>query len=307
MNEETPKETAISQTASSTEGGNETPKGTKPKKRRLWPRILAWTLGVIVILLIAAVLARDEIIKLAVTKIGSAVTGTKVEMDSFSSSFAGTVELTGFRVANPAGYRDPYAFQVASVRVSVDVPSLFSDKIEVREVQISGTKGNFQLKLNGGSNLTDIKKNIESFAGKGKEQPAQAEQPEAKGSEDSGETSQKKVVIRLVNVEGTEFSVSSMLLDTTVPLPLPTIKLTNLGEGKNFGETIDEFAEKMLAAILTAASESDLKLDGLKEFGDSLSEAGKELGDSLKQSGSSLKDAGKNLENDFKDLLKKKK
>ena len=261
----------------------------------------------IAVLLIVAIIARDAIIKTAVTKIGSAVTGTKVEMDSFSSSFGGTVELTGFRVANPEGYRDPYAFQVAQVRVGVDVGSLFSDKIEVREVLISGTKVNFELKLNGSSNLTDIKQNVETFAGEGGGQPESPDQPAAQKPEAAREAAQKKVVIRIVKVEGTELSVSSSLLNTTVPLPLPPITLTDLGEGKNFGETVNEFAAKMLAAILTAVSDSGLRLDGLKGIGDSLTEAGKGLGDSLKQSGDSLKDAGKTLESSFKDLFKNKK
>ena len=295
MSEESKKEAVKAENAGAKETGHETQTGAKPKKKRLWLRVLGWTLGVIAVLLIVAIIARDAIIKTAVTKIGSAVTGTKVEMDSFSSSFGGTVELTGFRVANPEGYRDPYAFQVAQVRVGVDVGSLFSDKIEVREVLISGTKVNFELKLNGSSNLTDIKQNVETFAGEGGGQPESPDQPAA------------QVVIRIVKVEGTELSVSSSLLNTTVPLPLPPITLTDLGEGKNFGETVNEFAAKMLAAILTAVSDSGLRLDGLKGIGDSLTEAGKGLGDSLKQSGDSLKDAGKTLESSFKDLFKNKK
>ncbi len=307
MSEESKKEAVKAENAGAKETGHETQTGAKPKKKRLWLRVLGWTLGVIAVLLIVAIIARDAIIKTAVTKIGSAVTGTKVEMDSFSSSFGGTVELTGFRVANPEGYRDPYAFQVAQVRVGVDVGSLFSDKIEVREVLISGTKVNFELKLNGSSNLTDIKQNVETFAGEGGGQPESPDQPATQEPEAAREAAQKKVVIRIVKVEGTELSVSSSLLNTTVPLPLPPITLTDLGEGKNFGETVNEFAAKMLAAILTAVSDSGLRLDGLKGIGDSLTEAGKGLGDSLKQSGDSLKDAGKTLESSFKDLFKNKK
>ena len=272
MSEESKKEAVKAENAGAKETVHETQTGAKPKKKRLWLwlRVLGWTLGVIAVLLIVAIIARDAIIKTAVTKIGSAVTGTKVEMDSFSSSFGGTVELTGFRVANPEGYRDPYAFQVAQVRVGVDVGSLFSDKIEVREVLISGTKVNFELKLNGSSNLTDIKQNVETFAGEGGGQPESPDQPAAQEPEAAREAAQKKVVIRIVKVEGTELSVSSSLLNTTV-------------------------------------SDSGLRLDGLKGIGDSLTEAGKGLGDSLKQSGDSLKDAGKTLESSFKDLFKNKK
>ncbi|MBS1370746.1 MAG: hypothetical protein HPZ91_12410 [Lentisphaeria bacterium] len=270
------------------------------KKKRLWLRILGWAAVVIVVLLIAAVIARDAIIKSAVVNIGSSVTGTKVEMESFSSSFGGTVELTGFKVANPPGYLEPYAFQVAKVKVGVDVGSLFSDRIEVNEVLVNGTKVNFELKLDGSSNLTDIKKNIETFSGDSKQPSAPAEEPKAEP--EKSDAAKKKVVIRLVKIEGTELSVSSALLKSNVPLPIPTITLTDLGEGKTFGETVNEFATKVLAALMTALSDS-----GLQGVGDTLKDAGKNLSDSLRQGSGSLKDAGKNLENTVKDLFKSKK
>lgn len=290
------------------------------KKKRRWMRILGWTVAVIVILLVAAIIARDAIIKAAVVNIGSAVTGTKVEMDSFSSSFAGTVEISGFRVANPEGYRQPYAFQVGRVRVSVNIASLFSDKIEVREVLIEGTRANFEMKLDGSSNLTDIQKNVEAFSGGSESSEADAEEPENVPDEtqEESEAAKKQVVIRLVRIEGTELSVSSDLLKSDVPLPVPPITLENLGDGKSFGETLNEFTAKVLMSLSTALSESGIEGVGdalkdagknlgesLKQSSDALKEAGKNLGESLKGSGDSLKEAGKNIEKGLRGLFNK--
>ncbi len=276
------------------------------KKKRRWMRILGWTAAVIVVLLVVAIIARDAIIKAAVVNIGSAVTGTKVEMDSFSSSFGGTVELSGFRVANPEGYQQPYAFQVGRVRVAVDIGSLFSDKIEVKEVLIEGTRANYELKLDGSSNLTDIQKNIEAFSGES-DTPDDGTKETPESAPEESEAAKKKVVIRLVRIEGTELSVSSKLLNTDVPLPVPPITLENLGEGKSFGETLNEFTAKVLMSLSTALSESGIQGvgDALKDAGKNLGETLKGSGDSLKEAGDSLKEAGKNLEKGLRNLFKK--
>jgi len=270
------------------ESSNETPK----RKRRLWLRIVGVLFVLLGLLAVTAVIARDAIIRNAVVKIGTAVTGTKVELDSFSSSFGGTVEIGGFRVANPEGYRELYAFKVNKVRVSLSLPSIFSDKIVVKEVFISGTDVNYELKIDGSSNLTDIKKNIDAFASSSK----QKEKPQGTPAE---EKAKKQMVIKLVTIEDSRLSISSSLLNTRVPLPIPPLTLTDLGEGRSFSETIDEFAGKVLEAILNAVSKS-----GLKNVGDTLSEAGKNLGESLKGSGDTLSEAGKNIGDTVKGLFK---
>ena len=275
-----------------TKSPNESPK----RKKRLWLRIVGVLFVALGLLAVTMVIARDAIIRNAVVKIGTAVTGTKVEMDSFSSSFGGTVEIGGFRVANPEGYRELYAFKVNKVRVSLSLPSLLSDKIVVKEVFISGTDVNYELKIDGSSNLTDIKKNIDAFASS----PKQKEKPkEAPAEGKPEEKAKKQMVVKLVTIEDSRLSISSSLLNTRVPLPVPPLTLTDLGEGKSFGETIDEFAMKVLDAIMTAASKS-----GLKNVSDSLSEAGKNLGESLKGSGDTLSEAGKNIGDTVKGLFK---
>jgi len=273
-----------------TESSSEIPK----KKKKWWLRILGVIFILPGLLIVATVIARDAIIRSAVVKIGTAVTGTKVELDTFSSSFGGTVEIGGFRVANPEGYRDAYAFQVNTVRVSLSLPSILSDKIVVKEVFISGTDVNYELRIDGSSNLTDIKKNIDAFASSST--PEEKAPAEDKAEEEKAKT---QMVIKLVTIEDSRLSISSSLLNTRVPLPIPPLTLTDLGEGRSFGETIDEFAGKVLEAILNAASSS-----GLKNVGDTLTETGKSIGESLKGSGGTLTETGKSIGDTVKGLFK---
>jgi len=273
------------------ESSGEVPK----KKKKVWLRIFGVIFIMLGLLIVATVIARDVIIRGAVVKIGTMVTGTKVELDSFSSSFGGTVEIGGFRVANPKGYRDNYAIQVSKVRVSLNLPSILSNKIVVKEIFISGTDVNYELKLDGSSNLTDIKKNIDAFAA-----PSKQEGQTPKAEEKSAEKAAKRqLVIRVVSIEDSRLSISSSLLNTRVPLPLPPLTLHDLGEGKDFGETISEFTVKVLDAVMTAASKA-----GLKNVGDTLSAAGKTIGESLKQGGGSLTETGKNIGDTVKGLFK---
>jgi len=279
------------------ESSGETPSPTPKRKKKWWLRILGVIFILLGLLVVATVIARDAIIRSAVVKIGTAVTGTKVELDSFSSSFGGTVEIGGFRVANPEGYRDNYAFQVSKVRVSLSLPSILTKKIVVKEVFISGTDVNYELKIDGSSNLTDIKKNIDAFASSSKP----AEKPQETPAEDKTEEKKAKtqMVIKLVTIEDSRLSISSSILNTRVPLPIPPLTLTDIGEGKSFGETIDEFSTAVLSAIMDAASKS-----GLKNVGDTLSEAGKNIGESLKGSGGTLTEAGKNIGDTVTGLFK---
>ncbi len=276
-----------------------------PKKKKRWKRILVRVGIGLALLLLVAILARDLIIRTTVIKVGTAVTGTRVEMDSFSTSFGGTVNLGGFRVANPEGYHSPYAFQVAKIKVSVDVGSLFTDKIEVKEILISGTEIDYELKIDGSSNLTDIKKNIDAFAGapKAKPEPEPEKTEEQKKAEEAqaeeAKKSAKKVVLRVVSLDNSSLSISSSLLNTKVPMPLPPLTLNDIGDGKSLGETLSDLSTEILAALSTAISKS-----GIKNVGDALGNAGQAVGDSLKQGTDALTDAGKNLGDSLNDAGK---
>lgn len=252
------------------------------KPRRGRKKLLKW-LGIfligVVVLLVVALICRDVIVEQAVTRIGSMVTGTKVELDSFSSSlFGGSAKLSGFRVANPEGYRNPEAFRLDTVVVRLNPGSIFSSKIEIYEVSVTGMRVDFEMKLDGSSNLTDIQKNVERFAGTGEAKPAK-QAGEAPAEETaSSEASEKQLVIRLFQTSDSRVSLSSSMLKTTADIPLPPIELTDVGEGKSMGETFRDLYAELILAISRAVAATDY----LKDLGSSLQKSGEGISQEIK-------------------------
>ncbi len=263
----------------------------KPRRRK---RLLKWLgiflIGLVVVLAIALI-CRDVIVKQAVTRVGSMVTGTKVELDAFSSSlFGGSAEITGFRVGNPEGYQNPEAFRVEKVVVRLNPGSIFSSKIEVFEVSVSGMRVDFEMRLDGSSNLTDIQKNVEQFAGTGDAEPAEEQTPAE--VEEAESASEKQLVIRLFQVSDSRVSLSSNVLKTTADIPLPPIEMTDVGEGKTMGETFQELYAQLIVSISKAVAATDYL---------------KDLGSSLQKSGEGISQEIKSGIDQFKDIFSRKK
>lgn len=276
---------------SSGDAGNTEAKKPRRGRRKLFKWLGIFLIGVVV-LLVVALICRDVIVEQAVTRVGSLVTGTKVELDSFSSSlFGGSAELTGFRVGNPEGYRNPEAFQVDKVVVRLNPGSIFTSKIEIYEVSVTGMRVDFEMKLDGSSNLTDIQKNVERFAGTGEAKPAVQESAPAEETTSSA-ASEKQLVIRLFQTSDSRVSLSSSVLKTTADIPLPPIELTDVGEGKSMGETFRDLYAELILAISKAVAATDYL---------------KDLGSSLQKSGEGISQEIKSGIDQFKDIFSRKK
>lgn len=281
-----PEET-LSSAAPESENVEEKP---RRKRKKLFKWLGIFLIGLVVVLAVALI-CRDAIVEQAVTRVGSMVTGTKVEIDSFSSSlFGGSAEITGFRVGNPEGYRNPEAFQVGKVVVRLNPRSIFSSKIEIYEVSVSGMRVDFEARLDGSSNLTDIQKNVERFAGNGDKESTDKQTPaEAQEAENASE---KQLVIRLFQVSDSRVSLSSNVLKTTADIPLPPIEMTDVGEGKTMGETFQELYAELIVSISKAVAATDYLED---------------LGSSLQKSGEGLSKEIKSGIDQFKDIFSRKK
>ncbi len=278
------------------------------KKRRI-VRIVLWVVIVLVVLLAAAVLVRDMIIETAIRKVGSQATGTTVEVGSFSSSLLrGRVELAGLRVANPPGYRNPDAIVFDRIVVQVRPGSLLSDVIEVDEIRVDGMRVDFEATLSG-SNLTDIQKNIETFAGgSAPEQPEEAK-PEAKSEAEptagEGDAAGKQVLIHQLVVADNSLTLSSAMLQSTLPLLLPDIRMSEVGGGQPLGETMNQMMITLMQAISQAVAQAGINAENIQALGDSLSRAGSDVleagAEALKQGSGAVRDAGENVRKAFDD------
>ena len=256
----------------------EAEKKTAKVKKPLGRRILR--IGVAILIVLAALLLmRDLIVEHAVEKGGTYIVGTPVKIGRFRSSLLGRVHIKDLTVANPEGYNNPLAFELGEVKVDLNLSSLFTDRIEVRHIYVSGVNVDYELKL-GRSNLGDIQKNLERFAPKDEESPdARNENP---SKED--EKAQKQAVIRRLQVTDCSLSFSNATLGTTMKLPLAGLDLENVGDGKPIGETVND----LFGLIFTSVSKAVTGVGGF--LGDAATSAGNAISDSAKNVGKSIKE-----------------
>ena len=246
-------------------------------------RILGVSLAVLAAVLLLAFIFRDFLIRQSVRNIGTLVVGTKVEMASFSSSLGGKIELKGFKVANPAGYQKPYAFEVDRIFIKIDMSTLTSSEPVVETVEITGVRIDMEQKGLTRNNLTDIQANVERFAGSGKKDEAKKEVSRKEGSEVAP-------LIKRIALTSMALSFSSSTLKTSLSLPLAPLYLSNIGgKGEPLGETLLE----IYGALMTSVNAVAGSVAGGVEF---VGNAGKTVGSGLKKGASALTDAGKNVQ-----------
>ena len=251
-----------------------TEKPAKPKKKKKsWKRRLCNILIGVLIVLVLLVIFRDFAIKHSVEQAGSLIVGTPIKCGHFSSSLAGKVHIKDLTVGNPEGYHNPYAFKLGEVRVDLNVGTLFSEKIEVRDVYVEGVSVDYELKL-GRSNLGEIQKNLERFT------PADKDNPDS--ANEGGSDNAQQAVIRHLKIENTALTFSNATLKTTMKMPLPGLELENLGDGKPIGETLNEFFSLIFTSINKAVTGAggvvvDAVGDAVSGIGDAISNTVKKV------------------------------
>ncbi len=287
---------------------NVTPPEKKKKKGR-WKKVLIYTVLTLVVLIIAAIITLDFTIAAAVRTVGSSAVGTKVSLDSFRLwILGGRAVINKLAVANPPGYNQPAALELNKMVFDLDTGTVFSDKIVVEELTVDGLTMNYDLRLDGSSNLKDIQNNLEKFAGSAGEKPAETKPAASQPAEtkpaadnttvspeeqaDAAKTASKKVVIKKFTLQNSYFVISSTSLGINTRIPLPTLELENVGEGKNLAETLNEIYQEILKVALKTAADTD---SSLSEIGSSLEKGLKDAGKELEKGSKGALDALKNI------------
>ncbi len=301
----TPSQTAPEEVKNSPAAETSSPTPPRRSRLRRWLRGIGITVLILLILLAVIFIFRDPIIKFSACRLGSLVTGTRLELAEFNSSLDGKVELRDFRLDNPPGYRQTPAIEFDLISVRLDMSTLFKPMLVIDEVTVRGVHVNFESRIDGSSNLTDIQNNVGKFLGSGpeteesreeeivKEETAEATAPDSAAAEGG-----QSVLIRVVNFENNSLSISSATFNTTVPVPLVNLKLTNVGgEGQNWGEVLDKLYVELLKLIQGPLQNiGGVVLDIGNQAGETLIKAGNQAGETLvragNEAGQKLVDAG---------------
>lgn len=270
----------------------------KKQKRSLIRRLvkgLFYLVLLCVILLIVAYIYAGEIVKKAISVAVPPVTQTTASVDGVDLSLlSGKIGIRGLAIGNPKGFSNNNIFELGDIAVTFDPKSVFTDKIVIHSVTITGTGISAEMNARGQTNVGVLNQNIQNYLGSsnGSSKPAAATQPkETQGSS-------KKVVIRDLKINDSKITLG--MAGQTMTLVLPNIHQTNIGEGQK-SKTIPEMVATILSYFSTESvkavlnSGSELMKQGL-ESAKSMLSSGKDM---LKQQADQAKGALDNLKNLF--------
>ena len=193
---------------------------------------------VLVVLVLLLLWQIDRVAATATRTVGSAITGTKVDVESISiRPLAGAVKIKGFTVGNAEGFHNPTAIKVGNLHVALNISSVLTDKIVVDHLEISDVAIDMEYGISKGSNLDALLKNVEKNTGADKKKAE--EKPAA----------QKQVVIRKLILKDSKVTVSSGLLKTTMSIPLVPISMENVGEKTDMAGAVQEVLVRIISEI----------------------------------------------------------
>jgi hypothetical protein len=196
----------------------------------------------------------DSLVKAVIERYGSEATQTRVTLKSVElKPTSGSGSLSGLVVGNPKGFSGAEAISLGDIRVTLDIGSLQSNPIIIKDVQIIQPSISYEY-ASGGGNLETIQKNVQAYAAKfggGQTEPKAGSA--STGGEASKQPERKVIIENLVIRDGKIAASHAALQGRAISASLPTIQLKDIGKGSN-GATPAEVAEKVLGTISAQAS-----------------------------------------------------
>ena len=201
---------------------------------------------IIPILIIGIVLALslslNSIIRGGVETVGPKALGADVRLQDVDISMLnGKGNLKGLFIGNPEGFKTESAFQLGEVRISLDVKSVFSDRIIIKEIYIDAPHITYEKSMKG-DNIKALLKNIETFSG-----AAEKTSPK-EGSKDQAESETKIEINNFIVKNGKVNMSMSALQGQKLSLTLPDIHMKDIGKEKD-GTTISNALGKVFAEV----------------------------------------------------------
>ena len=264
--------------------------------------------GVVVVVLIITVVIMvnvfaDRAVKMGIESVGTGALGVPVKVDKTKLSiFGGSLEFSGLVIDNPPQYQNRKFLELADARIAVNVRSLLTDEVNIKQIKLDGVTLVLEQKGVTGNNLQDILKNLP----KSEEKPTEAEPSGKKLHIDELDISNVTVKVKLIPIPGRA---------DTIPLKLKPIKMTNLGSDNKLDTAA--LIGKILVALAAGVAEQGVGLipdEILNPLKEQLGNLGALLGTGLEGGGKLLKggvdigkDIGKGITEGIGGLFKKKK
>ena len=212
----------------------ETPAANPPKKKSLMWRIikgLLWTIGGLLIFIILALLTLPLWINPAGTSLAGWIvpkfTDTEFNLERITlNPYTGKLLVSGVKLANPEGYAEKDAFSLGLLTVDVDVSSLLSKEIHVRDITISSPYASYVFDAAGPNNFDRIIAAVNKKLGP-KEKKEEKEPSDTKVVIDKVTIKNVKVAVNTGRFELTSLVVTDFGKSTAATIKLEGVKLVN--------------------------------------------------------------------------------
>jgi hypothetical protein len=192
----------------------------------------------------------DKIIEAGIESYGPEIIGANIQLDSVTLNLSeGQAALNGLHISNPDGFKTDYAMKVDHVKVTLDIESITSDIVIIKEVMIQGPSVIYEMS-SGGSNIDTLAKNADDYTGNKSQTENNSEGP--------------KLIIENLYINDGEVSVSHDILKGKVmTVGLPNIHLEDIGKEEN-GASPGQVAQEVMASIKSGVGTAVVSL-GLGE------------------------------------------
>ena len=210
----------------------DTPATGQPKKKSPARRLLKgllWFIGGLLALVIVALLTLPLWINPVGTSLAGAIvpsfTGMAFNLERLNlNPYTGKLLVSGVRLANPDGYAETNAFTLGSLSVDVEVSSLLSDTIHVRDVTVDAPFASYVLDAQGSNNIERILAAVNEKLGPKKEKK---EKSETKVVIDKVTIKNVKVAVNTGRFELTSLVVTDFGKSTAATIKLEGVKRVN--------------------------------------------------------------------------------
>ena len=213
-------------------------------------KIIMGLLVTVVVLVVALVVALPVIISPVVKQVGPKLLGVPVSVESVGvNPFTGSLAIKDVKIGNPEGFSEKEMFAVNTISVKMDLASLKSDTIIIKDITILEPAIRYEKPLKGKSNFETLLDNLGSGEKEQKE-------PSAEKKDEKKEGEGKKVVIEHFLLKGSKMVVATgVTLGAGVPVPTPDIELNNIGK-KGGGITAIEATREVLTSMVTGLAKA---------------------------------------------------
>ncbi len=259
-------------------------------------------LAALIVILVVGVLvlysSLGAIITQAVNTQGPEIVQASVNLkETEIDATSGKGTLRSLVIGNPEGFETESLFKMDEIQITLDIDSITSDTVVIKEISIQAPEITYELGGNG-SNIDAIQRNVDTFV---KKHGGSSASNEKSADKESG----IKLVIDHLYVKNGKVNISATLLGgKALTIPLPDLHLKDIGKkdkGATPGEAVQSVIKALKGAILKAVA--PLNLDQVGEAAgkviegtqDAVEGTAKGVTDTLQKGAEGVTDTMKNL------------